>query len=508
MAVLRVKTGNEKGKIYEIADETLTIGRDRGGAIQVLDQGASRQHAEVFNIGELFFIRDLESRNGTFVNTEKIDEVVLRFGDQIQIGNTVLVFEDRQARFKDSENIIVDDGGQPPSADPTQTLQLTRAGNPVGAALKDSSESAESRRLAALLAISHIVGSETNLSKILNLAANHLGQVVDADNVFIFQVRASDSAEENGASQSYKLIGRYDRDDSTQGEGVSRTIIRDCLDQGRAVLTSDAGLDARYNAMASVVMQKIRSVICVPITGIGKNLGVVYISNSQKPEAFQSEELELASAVAVQLGTTMQLLRQIRASEKIFRNSIRTLVAAIEMRDPYHKGRAERLAKCCLSMAKQLNWNTHDCRNAWLAGMLYDIGSIPLSDRDREGTFTLDTRKNHYASQLLQEMPGIEEILPAIVQQKERWNGAGSPEGIKGDEIHPLAQILGLAFEFDQIKHPDDSTAPPPNDKEALMEIMKTSGKSFNEEIVKALITAFRSGELSEGDDDFFDVKA
>ena len=102
MVVLRVKAGSEKGKVYEVANENVVMGRDRAGAVQILDQGVSRKHAEIFQIGELYFIRDLESRNGTFVNADKITEVVLRFGDQIQIGNTTLVFEDRLARLREA----------------------------------------------------------------------------------------------------------------------------------------------------------------------------------------------------------------------------------------------------------------------------------------------------------------------------------------------------------------------------------------------------------------------
>ena len=68
--------------------------------------------------------------------------------------------------------------------------------------------------------------------------------------------------------------------------------------------------------------------------------------------------------------------------------------------------------------------------------------------------------------------------------------------------------ILGLAFEFDNILHPDGDAGPAPSEKEALMKILETSGKTFNEEIVKALIAAFKSGVLKSEDDDFFEEAA
>ena len=94
MPVLRIRNGPDKGKVHEITDAPLTIGRDASESIQILDQGASRQHAEVFRVGEMCFIRDLDSKNGVFVNDERITEELLQIGDKIRIGSTVFVFEE------------------------------------------------------------------------------------------------------------------------------------------------------------------------------------------------------------------------------------------------------------------------------------------------------------------------------------------------------------------------------------------------------------------------------
>src|SRR4029453_998777 len=113
MAILRVKAGPYKGKVFDISEENLVIGRDVTDGVQILDQGVSRRHAEVIRIGEMYFIKDLESRNGTFVNDKQISEELLRIGDQIRIGNSLLVFEDRQAQLRDSTR-LPSDGPPPP----------------------------------------------------------------------------------------------------------------------------------------------------------------------------------------------------------------------------------------------------------------------------------------------------------------------------------------------------------------------------------------------------------
>ena len=94
MPQVRVKSGTNAGSIFEVGEAPLLIGRDDRAEIQVLDQGVSRRLAEIFRMGEMFFIRDLDSRNGTFVNEERINEELLRDGDEVRIGSTIFGFED------------------------------------------------------------------------------------------------------------------------------------------------------------------------------------------------------------------------------------------------------------------------------------------------------------------------------------------------------------------------------------------------------------------------------
>src|SRR5512137_44667 len=90
-----VKNGPLKGRTFELHDAVITVGRDPTETVQVLDQGVSRQHARIYRAGEMCFIRDLGSTNGTFVNDQRVQEELLRSGDVIRIGSTLLAFEDR-----------------------------------------------------------------------------------------------------------------------------------------------------------------------------------------------------------------------------------------------------------------------------------------------------------------------------------------------------------------------------------------------------------------------------
>ncbi len=513
MSVLRVKSGPNSGKVYEIKAENLVLGRDvtEGvGNIQVLDQGVSRKHAEIFRIGEMFFIRDLESRNGTFVNDEAISEVVLRVGDQIRLGSTVLIFEDRNAKLYDSRQLVIDDSAAAAQTfSPSVTINF-RATKVLGTGLRPAAPTRESRSLETLVGISHIISEEKDLSRILARAAEQIGATLDADNVFIFAVnpapQTASGAAEEGAEDTLEVQARFDRSPEVEQAGVSRSIIRDCLEFSRSVLTSDAGIDARFNAMASVVMKSIRSVICVPIASLGKNLGVLYLSNARRADAFTPEDLELASAVGVELGITMHLLRMVQNSDEFFRNSIQTLVAAIEMREPNKKGRAQRVATYCMAIARELGWNTVGIRNSWLAGMLHDIGAIPLSDQDRDAKFLVETKQNAYARELLKEIAGLEEVLPAVLNQKERWDGSGTPESLSGEAIPILARILGLACEFDALLTQGGTDGKELSVKEALLRVKDWADRTFDRPTVSALLIAYRKGTLFNQRAGFFEA--
>jgi len=94
MASLFVICG-EKVEYYPLGERTTVVGRDEAVPIQVLDKRASRKHLQIrYDKQHRSFIAlDMTSRNGTFINGERMqDETILSDGDQIQIGDTMILF--------------------------------------------------------------------------------------------------------------------------------------------------------------------------------------------------------------------------------------------------------------------------------------------------------------------------------------------------------------------------------------------------------------------------------
>lgn len=84
--------GPKLGQKFSLTLEPTVLGRGEQSGIQLLGENVSRHHSEVFCKGNEFFIKDLGSTNGTFVNTRKIVEHKLTDGDLILVGNCILKF--------------------------------------------------------------------------------------------------------------------------------------------------------------------------------------------------------------------------------------------------------------------------------------------------------------------------------------------------------------------------------------------------------------------------------
>jgi pSer/pThr/pTyr-binding forkhead associated (FHA) protein len=92
---LRVLDGADRGRVYGDLTPPVTIGREEGNTIQLNDERVSRFHLKIQEDHEKLVLTDLESTNGTKVNGEDIQLRILRFGDMIAIGRSVLLYGSR-----------------------------------------------------------------------------------------------------------------------------------------------------------------------------------------------------------------------------------------------------------------------------------------------------------------------------------------------------------------------------------------------------------------------------
>lgn len=95
LGVLVVRAGAQAGQRFQLRNPLTRLGRHPDSEISLDDITVSRRHAEVERGAEgHYLVRDAGSLNGTYVNQERIDEVILQHGDELQVGKFRMVFFD------------------------------------------------------------------------------------------------------------------------------------------------------------------------------------------------------------------------------------------------------------------------------------------------------------------------------------------------------------------------------------------------------------------------------
>ena len=88
---LRVLHGADRGRVFDRVPTPVTIGREEGNSIQLNDERISRYHLKLQEDNDRIVLTDLESTNGTKVNGEDIQVRILRDGDLIAVGRSLLL---------------------------------------------------------------------------------------------------------------------------------------------------------------------------------------------------------------------------------------------------------------------------------------------------------------------------------------------------------------------------------------------------------------------------------
>jgi len=117
---LRVLDGADRGRVFQNLVPPITIGREEGNTIQLNDERVSRYHVKIQEDHNKLVITDLDSTNGSKVNGEDLQLRILRYGDMIMVGRSVLLFGSREQIAHRLARLRNDDGDAGVTVDPDQ----------------------------------------------------------------------------------------------------------------------------------------------------------------------------------------------------------------------------------------------------------------------------------------------------------------------------------------------------------------------------------------------------
>jgi sigma-B regulation protein RsbU (phosphoserine phosphatase) len=303
MPALHVNNGPEAGKKYELTLPEYILGRHPECTI-VIDVGAvSRHHCKVFKEAQSYWVEDLKSRNGTFVNEQQIAaKHRLQEGDQVRVCDVSFTFKgDPKPALAGSafapkldessfRAVVVDDDTEDSGSSTIMSKLDVRSGR-SGVQIAASPEA----KLKALIEITQSLGRAVSLDAVLPQVLDSLFRIfVQADRGFIGLVD----------KPTGKLIPRWTklrRSDSDETIRVSRTISKHVLESKEAILSADAASDSRFEMSQSIADFRIRSMMCAPLVDSDNNaMGILQIDTMDQRQRFTESDLELLVSAASQ----------------------------------------------------------------------------------------------------------------------------------------------------------------------------------------------------------------
>jgi transcriptional regulator with GAF, ATPase, and Fis domain len=290
--------------VFSLSEDEVSIGREPSNQISLLDSLVSRRHCVIRKDGQAFHIQDLDSRNSTFVNGVPVKERVLAHGDQIRVGNSTFVFQGLHSEPSASEASLHIDAAPTPGG-PTVILRKQDAlylQPPQALSLPATPRTV--RDLNVLLNFSRTLNSVHGLEALHQKVLEAVLEVAPADRAAILLI-------EEGSEGFSSVLGWDRRLGPNQPIQVSRTILSRVIEENLAVLSNDVPGEEAFQAAESLVTPQVRSVLAVPLEVQGKLLGVIYLDASSLAVRFDSELLQLVTALGNVAALAMENERRI-----------------------------------------------------------------------------------------------------------------------------------------------------------------------------------------------------
>ena len=310
MASLKIVQGGDVGRVIELEGERWVVGRSPECDV-VLDVAAiSRRHVILSDEAGGFFVQDLGSRNGTYINSQRVvDRAPIRHGDQMLICDVLFEFLNPAAETLGGaapESSLLGSlvgGGDGSEDDETSTIMATVDVSRGGKASWQLSADPETQ-LKALIEISSNLGSTLSVKEILPKLLDSLFNIfVQADRGFVIMRPKPDAPLVPVASKAR-------RPGDEDNMRISRTIVEQAVSGKKAILSADAATDERFNMAQSIADFQIRSLICAPlIAKDGTSLGVIQIDTRNQMSRFSDQDLQVLVGVANQASIAMDNAR-------------------------------------------------------------------------------------------------------------------------------------------------------------------------------------------------------
>jgi len=283
-----IMNGPDRGQMYGIKKTLIQIGRAPENDVQVKDKSVSRVHLNIAKTGSKYFITDLDSKNGTFIDGVRIApgrEYEVKEGMPVAIGKT---FFSLGKAYPDDVLEALD------SVDLFKELDESDRGGP-----KDRPSTARNN-MELIYKVSNVLMQSLTTEEILEKILHHILELlrrIDRGVIILL------NRETGQIGDVISVIKTSDKDCTAS---YSRTVVDRVVREGKPVSMRDTLVESETNLSESIRLNKIRSVMCVPLISKARVMGVIYVDSLNRPYGFRKEDLDLLTALSSPAAATIE----------------------------------------------------------------------------------------------------------------------------------------------------------------------------------------------------------
>ena len=304
MIKLFISKGPEQGRSFVLDSRTAQIGRGAGNQICLNEPSVSRNHAKIYMEDDQYFIEDIQSRNGTWINGNIIESGVriqVQAGVPIAIGNVLVSLGKKCTpdRLPNEYSISV----QPPG------------GNSQKPSTAAERRAKQKKELELIYDISVGLMGSLDLNELCGKVLDSItGLLKRIDSGFIFLFDPDSGKLNNIASRSKE---------GPTGDAPrhSRSLVRRAVKEGKAVMMLDTSVENKADLSDSMQKIGIKSVICVPLVGRMGTRGAIYLQSVSVAHGFRKDDLlfltSLSTPIALAIENALLYARSRRAEERL-----------------------------------------------------------------------------------------------------------------------------------------------------------------------------------------------
>lgn len=297
----RLRVFPSQGEDFEIPleNESTLIGRVSDSDLVVKDRFLSRQHARLQREGNHFWIEDLGSANGTWVNDRRVESrTEIHPGDEIRLSTSyiTLLSDGLETPTPPHDPVTEHNTSYRRATDLIDSDSATDlAGTEPRAAFRR-----EADRLQLLASIDRSLSETIHLDELLEIILDRCSEALSPDHAAIFLKR--DGGE-------YFLAAER----SSGGPGIehlySKTLLREVAENRMAALVSDARTDRRFDGADSVLGSGVQSLVAAPLLHPDGSLGMIALASSLEQPQFAPEDRDLLASVASIAALRIRLIK-------------------------------------------------------------------------------------------------------------------------------------------------------------------------------------------------------